>query len=172
MHVIIVVMAVAWFFQNEWAAEDKFFALVDEAVVTGRMRFFSTNPDLNLSAPYLFTLKDIGFGSLEIILRFVDTLWVHYVWLSLVCGAVPLTFYFATKSFIKEYCDFENIEDNGCKGRKTLYVDFNQVKILKSSINNVWSEVVLLVIFDEVLNIVCCMNKLQLGKSFIPFISC
>jgi len=162
MHVTLAGMIIAWMLRYvpNYSCGNKFYAIFDEAVLNGRLRFFSRSTFSNSSTENIYSMKDIGFGSIEIILQLTDAVWAHYIWLSFVCGALPLTFYFATRSF---RCFITNDIENG-KQRKTLYVRFKELKALIHSINNVWPEIVLLVIIDEALNIVWLHEQVATGQ--------
>jgi len=90
------------------SGKTRFEVIFKKHVAMGRMRFFSQlNITLNPYSP-----ENIAFASSNIVLEMVHY-WVDYYALSVVCGALPLTFWLATRRFKVAFSDLCESMENG-----------------------------------------------------------
>jgi len=115
-----------------------------KSVVLGRSLFF-LGPNLNHnttlnSAPNLYSAENIAFASVGSGLYTV-TGWIDCNMWTVVCGALPLTFWFAAKHL--ELISLSTCESKeNSQGERILY-QFNRLKIITRLINSIWAPLVI-----------------------------
>jgi len=96
---------------------------------------------LNLSLNY-YSLENIAFGSSDIVVETIKN-WVEYHVNSVTYGALPLTFWLATKQFELWACK----SGNKTQGENILQ-RFKELKIITRLINTIWAQFVLIFVLE------------------------
>jgi len=124
----------------------------------GRAQFFSQKN--TTSAPY--SPENIAFASCNIVLD-IANYWVDYHAMSIVFGALPLTFWLATRKFKVVISDLSDSTENGVSG-KALLEEYNALKTLTRSINSIWAALILSVVMNLSICIVLIHWTLTTGN--------
>jgi len=150
LHITQSVQAFVLVLEHAPDSSDKssFEIIFEKSVRSGRALFFQgyfeslgeiQNTTLNSTLnPY--STKNVALGSFDLLLCTV-LYWVDYHVFSVFCGALPITFWLATKNFeltVSDACESKETVD----GRRLLH-KFKDLKIVTRLINSIWSTLVL-----------------------------
>jgi len=163
MHVTLASLAIIRVFHHVPGPPEKspFELVFENAIARGRARFFclqntTLNSTFNLHSP-----EDIAFGSVDIVLTVIHQ-WVEHNVVSVVYGALPLTFWLAVKHF-------EHLLSNNCKSAENgeigrILVKYKELKFLTRSINAIWSTLVFCVVIEMCLTIIWLHQHVSSGN--------
>jgi len=141
--------------------------IFESSVERGRSRFFSLQNETFINLSHL-SLENIAFSFSDIVLTVIHQ-WVDYHVISIVFGALPLTFWLATKSFEQFVSNNCASVENGKIGN--VIVKYTELKTLIRSINAIWSLLVLNVVIEISLTIIWLHQYVLSGHTvrFIHF---
>jgi len=133
-------------------------------VFIGRYTFFLSyshvqNVTLN-STTNLYSSENIAIGSSTIVLTIIHY-WVESILVSVMCGALPLTFWWATKKF--EHFVSSNRESLGDRGDKNILGKFKELKLITRLINSIWAGLVINCFTEYALWITWLHLSIQVG---------
>jgi len=139
-----------------FAEKNRLAIIFGNAVARGRARFFSVQNTSSLSQ---YSAGDLGFGITGIFLTILHQ-WVDYNVVSIVYGALTLTFLLATKQFVTNNWSPVPVEN---EGRENILGKFNELKILTRSLNSIWAPLVLNVLIELALTIILLHRYVSTG---------
>jgi len=141
--------------------------LLKTSVVFGRSLFFIgtshiQNTTLN-STPSLHSPENIAFASLGIAKATIAG-WIDFNMFSVVSGALPLTFWLATKHFeLIALSTCESIDNS--KGERIID-QFTKLKIITSLINSMWAPLVISILIQCALMLTWLHSYTEKGNQY------
>jgi len=168
VHIIQSILALVFVVNHVPGSPDQtlFEKLLRNFIAKGRARLFqdkiagsviflntTTNPKINM-----YSAESIAYASSDIVLRIIHY-WVEYNMFSVVCGALPLTFWMLTKSFellARESKDSE--EGEGILWR------FKELKLVTRTINSIWATFVLNIVLHSAMRLIWLHDFNQKGN--------
>jgi len=150
MHITLAFMAIVYMLIVYTGASEKtrIEIILTGHVQVGRALFFSMqNTTLNPFSP-----ENIAFASFSIVVSLVHN-WVDSSVVSIIYGALPLTFWLATRDFQAAILNTCESLENGENG-STILEKYNELKILTRSINSIWTTLVLTHVMEMFIRII------------------
>jgi len=160
MHISLGVMAIMRLLNHSpgTSGKPRFEIIFEDHVARGRARcFILQNTTYNPYSP-----ENIAFASSDIVVTLAHH-WVDYNVLSVVFGALPLTFWLAIKGFEADFLNTCESLENGTNGISALE-KYNELKALTCSMNSVWTTLVLSTIMELFMTIIFLHNSVTSGN--------